>query len=183
VTTVQTSRLTIRNFVAEDWPGLLALARQHEASEYAAYDHTWPTGEAEIQGVARWFAEGDSFLAVALRATGEFIGFVSLNRAETDDCAEYGLGYRFAAAHQGKGYATEACLAVLERAFGDLAADRVTAGTAAANGPSCGLLARLGMVKTSEGVGSFRNDADGKPIEFLGYSFVLTRDAWQRRAR
>jgi RimJ/RimL family protein N-acetyltransferase len=152
---------------------------QYEASGLAAYDQQWPTGADDIKRVGEWFASGDSFLAVTLKESGRFIGFVALNPEQKEGVCEYNLGYIFNFDFHGKGYATEACRALLEHAFGPLQADSVITGTAVENPASCRLLGRLGFKKTGEAKGSFRNDPDGKPIEFLGYSYCLPREDWE----
>lgn len=171
---LETERLAVRNFTASDWEALHEMIVQYQACEVAAYDQPWPTSPEEIKGVAGWFASGDGFLAVCLKDTGQFIGFVALNPEEESQV--YNLGYVFNEQFRGKGYATEACRAVLSRAFGPLQAKKVVTGTAAANQPSCRLLERLGFRKTAENIGSFRTDEFGKPIEFLGYSYVIERE-------
>jgi RimJ/RimL family protein N-acetyltransferase len=176
MTTLETERLVIRNFRSSDWEALHEMITQYEACEYAAYDQQWPTAPDDIKGVAEWFASGDSFLAVCLKDTGRFIGFVSLNPEQKEGVREYNLGYIFNSDYHGKGYATEACRAALDHAFGTLQADSVITGTAAVNRASCQLLERLGFKKTAESRGSFRKDPDGKPIEFLGYTYSLSRE-------
>jgi len=184
VATLTTERLVIRNFSVDDAPALREIILQYQASEHAAYDHAWPTSVDEIRDVAEWFASGDAFLTVCLRASGQMIGYVALNPVEGRDhqsrgfAQVYDLGYCFNFDHHGRGYATEACRAALGRAFDDLGADRVTTGTAAANTPSCSLLARLGFRRVEERTASFRSAADGMPIEFLAYSFALDRADW-----
>ncbi|MGC9347398.1 MAG: GNAT family N-acetyltransferase [Anaerolineae bacterium] len=178
MTRIETDRLVIRNFRVDDWTGLQRIAIQFESSEYAPYDHTWPTSEEEIRGVAEWFAEGDSFLAVELKSDSWFIGFVALNEKEGADERTFGLGYRFDFDLHGKGYATEACRAVLEHAFERLHAVSITSSTAAANKPSCRLLERLGFTKTGDSTGSFRTTEDGEPIEFTASFFVLPKETW-----
>lgn len=175
---METERLSIRNFKKSDWEALHEMIVQYESSEYAVYDHQWPTSPEEIKKVAEWFASEDSYLAVCLKDTGQFIGFVSLNQEQKKNCREFNLGYCFNFDYHGKGYAIEACRAALGYAFGELRADRVVAGTAAANRPSCRLLERLGLMKIAESTGSFRNTQDGKPIEFTGYTFAISRDEW-----
>ena len=177
--TLETGRLLIRNFKPADWEALHEMITQYEASEYGAYDQQWPTGPEDIKGVAEWFASGESYLAVTLKDTGRFIGFVSLNPEQKEGVREYNLGYIFNSDFHSKGYATEACRAALEHAFGTLQADSMITGTAALNRASCRLLERLGFKKTVESTGSFRNDPDGKPIEFLGYTYFLPREDWQ----
>ena len=175
MTPLVTERLEVRNFRVDDAPALREMVLQYQASAYAVYDHKWPTSADEIRAVAEWFAEGDRFLAVCLRDTGRFIGFVSLGATEGTHDTAYSLGYCFDFDYHGRGYATEACQVALDHAFDALGADKVTTGTAAANQPSCRLLARLGFRRVGEQTTSFWTNADGAPIEFLAYSFVLDR--------
>lgn len=173
---LETERLVIRNFVAEDWEALLKLVVQYGASEFGAYDHQWPQSPEEIKGVTTWFAGGDSFLAVCLKDTSLFIGFVACN-PEGENV--YNLGYIFNSDYHGQGYATEACRAVLSYVFEQLRATKMITGTAVVNRASCRLLEKLGFTITSEGTGSFQNEANGKPITFRGYNLALTREEWE----
>ena len=178
---LETLRLTIRNFEVDDWRALQEMTLQCESSEVAAYDYAWPTSAEEIRGIAKGFSGGDCCLAVCLKPTGRFIGSIALTPTEKEGRVEFDLGYRFNLDYHGKGYATEGCQAVIDRAFRQLAADRVTSGTAAANHPSCRLLQRLGMTKTGEGIACFRKTSEGKPIEFVDFSFAITREEWLQR--
>lgn len=174
---IETPRLRIRNFHPGDAADLRELVVQKQGSEYAAYDEQWPTGEAQIAGIAAWFAQEDQYAAVCLKDTGKLIGYIGLSRS---GAGIYDLGYAFNFDYHGHGYATESCRAMVDYAFRDLQASTVAAGTAAANGPSCRLLARLGMQKTGELTASFTQNPDGTPFEFLGYAFTLTREAWEQ---
>jgi RimJ/RimL family protein N-acetyltransferase len=180
VTTLDTDRLIIRNFQSNDWQALLAMIVQYQASEFAAYDQQWPTSQEEIRKVTKWFASGDSFLAVCLKDTSQLIGFVGLNPEDVGSHRAFNIGYVFNSNFHGYGYATEACKAVLGHAFDQLHADSVVTGTAALNQPSCRLLERLGFQKSGEETASFRSTEDGKPIEFLGYRFTISRDEWEK---
>jgi RimJ/RimL family protein N-acetyltransferase len=175
---IETDRLVIRNFDVDDWRALQEMVVRYQASEYAQYDHPWPTSAEEIQGVAEWFAGGDSYLAVCLKGAGELVGLVALNQKAQGDGVEFGFGYVFHPDYHGRGYATEAGLAALDYAFGPLAADRVGTGTAAANEPSCRLLRRLGMRETGQSTASFCKTPEGEPIEFVALSFAISRDEW-----
>lgn len=130
---METERLSIRNFKKSDWEALHEMIVQYESSKYAVHDHQWPTFPEEIKRVAEWSASGDSYLAVCLKDTGQFIGFESLNQEQKENCREFNLGYCFNFDYHGEGYAIEACRAALENAFGELRADGAVAGTAAAN--------------------------------------------------
>ena len=172
---ITTERLLIRNFTTNDAYSLRKLILKFLESEYAVYDHPWPVSVEEIQQVVEYFASGDHFLAVDLKDGDTLIGFVALNPEEESETCDYNLGYNFDFDFQGHGYATEACTAVLRYAFEELNAECICTGTAAANEPSCRLLAKLGFKKTGEGIESFHEDKDGNPIEFLGYEYMLEK--------
>ena len=163
--TIRTERLTIRNYRPEDWRDLHEMIVQYQASEYAQYDHQWPTSPEEIQGVATWFSQGDSYLAVCLQTTGKQIGFVALNKEEREDGLAFNLGFVFNSDYHGQGYATEACRAAIDRAFDRLGAARIVTGTAPENLPSRRLLARLVLQETDGGM------------------YALTRDEWLAQRR
>jgi ribosomal-protein-alanine N-acetyltransferase len=176
--TLETERLLIRNFSVDDGELLHRIIVQYQTSPMAAYDHPWPTSADEIRGVAAWFAGGDAFLAVCLKESGRLIGLVSLNPEPGEEGLDYSLGYIFDATYHGRGYATEACRAALDHAFGRAGARRVVTGTAAAKRASCRLLERIGFQRTGECQRSFTVDAAGQPVTFLGYTYVLTGEAW-----
>ncbi len=178
---IETERLVVRNFEANDWKALHDMIVQYEASEYAAYDQQWPTSAEEIQGITEWFASGDHFLATCLKDTSQFIGFVALNPEGEEGSGEYNIGYIFDANYRGHGYATESCKTMLDRAFGELQASRVVTGTAALNHPSCRLLERLGFRRIGEKMSSFKAAEDGMPIEFLGYIYALSKHEWEKQ--
>lgn len=175
---LETENLIIRNFQAGDGQALYELIIQYQASELASYDHQWPTSKEEIRKIAEWFAGGDNFLAACLKDRGQLIGFVSLNSEGEEGQRQFNIGYIFNSEFHGRGYAAEACSAVLHRAFGPLQADRVISGTAAVNHASCRLLERLGFQRVGEETASFRTAQDGKPIEFLGYRYAIARNEW-----
>jgi len=177
---LETERLVLRNFNSGDWEALHAMIVQYEASDYADFDQPWPTLPEAIKSVIQWFASGDQFLAVCLKETRQFLGFVAINPETDEGSSVYNLGYVFEANFHGKGFASEACRAVIAHAFLTLQAQRVVAGTAAVNLPSCRLLEKLGFQKTDESIGSLRNSPDGKPIEFLGRTYTLTRETWEK---
>jgi RimJ/RimL family protein N-acetyltransferase len=160
VTTLETSRLIIRNFRADDWQELLDLAVRYQASEYAQYDHPWPTSEEGVKGMAEWLATTDGYLAVCLKTTGKLIGLLNIHRQEGHSHCVHGLGYVFHQDYHGRGYATEACHAGLAQVFGPWEADEVHTGTHPANTPSVRLLGRLGLRETAPG------------------EYAITRDEW-----
>jgi [ribosomal protein S5]-alanine N-acetyltransferase len=128
-----------------------------------------------------WFAAADAYLAVELREDGRFVGFVCLDGQDADPSRCLNLGYVFAASEHRKGYASEACRAVIRRAFMELEADRVVSGTAEANLPSRRLLDALGFREVGRSAASFTKDADGNPIELVGIEYSLSKAEWSAR--
>jgi len=175
---IETRRLLLRNFRPDDAESLQEIIIQKESSEYTLYDYEWPTSAGEIKSVTKWFASEDHYIAVCLKETEKLIGFICLNPAERKDSRDFNLGYCFNSDYHGQGYATEGCRAVIDFAFSDLKAENLTCGTAAVNGPSCRLLDRIGFKKINEGTASFRKTSDGKPIEFTGWEFALSKEEW-----
>ncbi|MEO1279371.1 MAG: GNAT family N-acetyltransferase [Planctomycetota bacterium] len=86
------------------------------------------------------------FFVYLLDAPGEIIGQANLFHIarESFQCAT--LGYGVAEAHQGRGFATEACEAVVRFAFDELNIHRVQAGHLPENLASAAVLRKLGFV-------------------------------------
>ncbi len=172
---ISTKRMIIRNFSPDDWRAFQEIIVDKEASKYAFSDYPFPTGELEVKNLTNLFSQGDYFLAIYEKDIKRVIGYIAIN---SEKQSEYNLGYCLHSDYQDKGYATEACIAVVDYVFSNFKAEKFATGTAVSNEPSCRLLTKLGFQKTGENVISFRKDEEGKPIEFTGASFELTRDAW-----
>jgi RimJ/RimL family protein N-acetyltransferase len=143
---LETKRLVIRNFRISDWKALHEMIKQYVSSGLAAYEpNQWPTGEEEIKKITEWFASGDSYFAVCFKDQDRLIGLVALNQEQGK---ESNLGYIFNFNYHGKGYATEACQALLDYSFTQLQLQRIVTGTATENIASVRLLERLGFRRT-----------------------------------
>jgi [ribosomal protein S5]-alanine N-acetyltransferase len=149
---LETDRLTLRNFRPDDWEELLELAIRYQATEWAKYDHPWPTSEEKVRDMAEWLATEEGFLAVVVKSTGKLIGLLHIGRKqEEEDARIHSLGYVFHPDYHGQGYATEACRAGIAQIFGPWEADEITTGTHPDNEPSVRLLHRLGLQRVAEG--------------------------------
>ncbi|MDQ0892769.1 GNAT family N-acetyltransferase [Agromyces ramosus] len=113
----------------------------------------------------------DDFLALAVLLDGRVIGDVSLHLRNVDPHLRHlEIGWVFAPAAQGRGYATEAAIGMLELAFGRLGARQVTARMQSANDRSQALATRLGFVEVSEARGI-------RLMAISSEQFALTRRA------
>ena len=145
---IRTARLVLRSFTPDDVDGLLVFHSDPDAVRYVPYP---PRDRATVATVLQrkrastgWRQEGDLIeLAVTLAEDGTLIGDVLLGlRSVEHETVE--VGYIFAPAYGGQGYATEAVRALLDLAFGELGARRVVARVDERNTASRRLLERLG---------------------------------------
>jgi ribosomal-protein-alanine N-acetyltransferase len=117
--------------------------------------------------------------AVEIPGVASFAGFVGPSvpgfPAHFTPCVE--IGWRLAAAHRGRGYATEAARAVLAHAFGALGLREVVSFTVPANAASRRVMEKLGM--TRDPADDFDHPAlpDGHPRR-RHLRYRLTRGAW-----
>jgi RimJ/RimL family protein N-acetyltransferase len=145
---LQTPRLTLREFEADDWPAVLAYQSDPRYLRY--YEWTERTPETVRQFVGIFLAQQREQprsryqLAVTVTATGELIGNCGVRRA-TADSLDAEMGYEIAPQQWGHGYATEAAQAMLDFAFADLRLHRVAAWCVADNAGSIRVLQKLGL--------------------------------------
>lgn len=146
---IETRRLSLRPFHADDLDALLVFHSDAEAVRFVPYG---PRSRDEVDAVLARKITGTSLqeendrleLAVVRRDTGELIGDVLLAlRQPEHETLE--VGYIFSPAHAGQGYATEAVRALLDLAFGEIGARRVVARVDTRNTASLALLRRLGV--------------------------------------
>lgn len=146
---VRTPRLILRTFRTEDLEPLLAFHRDPDVVRYVPFAPRDREAMATVLerkvGSTVLRQEGDLIeLAVTLAADGTVVGDVLLAlRSLEHQTIE--VGYIFSPEHGRNGYATEAVRALLDVAFGELGARRVTARVDARNQASRALLDRLGV--------------------------------------
>ncbi len=146
---LETERLLLRPYVAEDFDALFGMRSRPDVARYLYWGpQTEPevraTLEQKIAGRAIR-SEGDVLhLAVVLRETGEVVGDVIL-RWVSEEHAQGEVGYIVHPDHHGRGYATEAVREILRVAFEELHLHRVIGHLEARNTASARVLEKLGM--------------------------------------
>lgn len=142
---LETERLILRDLVPEDFG---ALRRIMDPDTMWAYGHAFTDAD-----VAAWLSRqierreiwGFSLCAVELRETGELIGQCGLTVQDLFDMRVPEIGYVFSRERWHHGYATEAAMAVRDRAFGELGLGEVYAMVRDVNHASRRVALRLGM--------------------------------------
>ncbi len=138
----KTKRLLLRPFLSEDAGAFYACL---SSPEVLKYEDRAPLSEEDARGEVEARANDAGSVAICLPPTadapwGHLIGFVSVY--EVDDCVF--LGYLLHADEQKKGYAREACAAVLEALF-SIEIPAILALSDMENAPSAALLLHLGF--------------------------------------
>jgi [ribosomal protein S5]-alanine N-acetyltransferase len=172
-----TARLQLRPFADTDADGLFALHGDEHVLRYWDSPPWREPARAErfIASCRQMAEEGTGVrLAVDRLADGAFIGWCSLSRWNPD-YRSASLGYCFAEAAWGKGYATEAASALLGWAFDTLDLNRVQAEADTRNAASGRVLEKLGFVHE----GTLREDCvvDGDVSDSWVYG--LLRREWR----
>ncbi len=146
--TLQTERLRLRQWHAQDLPAFAALNADPEVMRYFPATLSRAESDAIALRCQSLIEErGWGFWAVEERSSGAFAGMVGLHTPDAalpcSPCVE--VGWRLARAHWGKGYASEAAAASLRFAFTTLGLEEVVSFTALQNLRSQAVMQRLGM--------------------------------------
>jgi RimJ/RimL family protein N-acetyltransferase len=144
---LQTSRLVLRRFAPGDEPAFAAYRSDPEVARDQSWDAPYSSAEAERM-VAEMSAADPRQLgwfqyAVERRDEPGLIGDVGVCRSDEGRQAE--LGFTFAPAHQGRGYAREAVTRIVEFLLVEEGLHRLTAGADGRNVRSARLLERVGF--------------------------------------
>ena len=145
---IVTDRLVLREFVTDDWPAVLAYQRDARYLQF----YPW-TGrpEAEVRDFVQMFVDQQTErprrkfqLAITLLDGGRLIGNCGIRRKQENEW-EADIGYELAPEHWGRGYATEAALAVVNFGFKELKLHRISSWCIADNTASAKVLERVGL--------------------------------------
>ena len=145
---ITTDRLVLREFVTDDWP--VVLAYQSDPRYLRFYPWTDRT-EADVRDFVQTFVDQQAAqprhkfqLAIALQDEERVIGNCGIRRKPENEW-EADIGYELAPEHWGRGYATEAALAIVDFGFRDLQLHRVWSWCIADNVASARVLERVGF--------------------------------------
>ncbi|MGC4152601.1 MAG: GNAT family N-acetyltransferase [Propionicimonas sp.] len=171
---METQRLILRPFSAEDWRELYEYLSDPEVVRYEPYG---VLTEDECRSEAARRSGDPAFWAVCLKGDGRLIGNVFLARGELDT---WELGYVFNARYQGRGYALESARAAVDHAVTEHGAHRIVARCNPENHRSWRLLDRLPMRREGHQVQNvyFRTDGGGEPIWQDTYEYAVLASEW-----
>jgi RimJ/RimL family protein N-acetyltransferase len=147
-TVLRTPRLALRHWRPSDRAPFAAMNADPAVMAYFPAPLTRAESDALADAIAAHHAaRGFGLWALEIPGVAPFAGFVGLSvpgfTAPFTPCVE--IGWRLAAAHWGRGHATEAARAVLVHAWDVVGLDEVVSFTTAGNDRSRVVMARIGM--------------------------------------
>ena len=181
---MNTARLILRQWRDEDRAPFAAMNADARVMRFFPRPYSKGESDAFVDHNARSIARrGWGNWAVEVVGSGAFAGFVGLSEpAAWHPCAgEIEIGWRLAAEHWGRGYATEAARRVLEASFDELGLNEIVSYTAAPNAPSIGVMRKLGMV--DDGVGFEHPRIDRASPLRAHVAYRLSRGRWTEHRR
>jgi RimJ/RimL family protein N-acetyltransferase len=150
--TLETDRLLLRPWIAEDVSLLAALSSNPRVTRYIGDGQTWTTLKAitvSDRALAHWREHGFGWRVIVELATGSTIGLLALNRMGEGTAGlapeEYEIGWWLDPARWGHRFAIEAATAVTADAFDALGARHLTARILPDNAGSIGVARAIGM--------------------------------------
>lgn len=146
---LETSRLELRSATPEDAPHLLALNSDPDVLRYLPPAARLTTMEGAMQRVERRMKmeaeRGYAPLIICVKETGEKVGSGGLQPVGGGDTSEVEIAYHYLPSAWGKGYATEAAVAILDFGFNSLKLEEIFGYVIPGNDASCRVLEKAGM--------------------------------------
>jgi len=181
---LETPRLTLRQFTADDVDNLFNLNSDPEVMRYLTGGLPTPRDEIRDQMIPFHLAVYDRLdrlgtWAAETTATGEFLGWFHFRPGPDNDITNIDLGNRLRRAAWNQGYSTEGSRALIDRGFTELGVQRVFAHTMTMNARSRHVLEKCGLrlVNSTPYEGPF--DIEG--AEHGEVEYALTKPEWEAR--
>ena len=150
---LHTARLTIRPLTLGDLDAFAAIFT--DAETMAAYGRTFTRDESRgwiDRSLMRYERDGFALFAVELAADGTYVGDCGPSIQVVDGVDELEIGWHIRRDLWGRGYATEAALALRDWVFDDLGRDRLISLVEPSNAASCRMAEKIGMRVEREAV-------------------------------
>ncbi len=160
---IETRRLTLRPFAADDWRDFQELGIDWAAAPGPAFDK-WPTSEEASRESVAFMSKEDKWFAMCLKDSGKVVGLLAINYVNEDGQAD--VGHVVLSKYQDNDHDREALEAIIQHCFDARGARSIITKNAPEHAAQLAPLKSLGFV----------NADPQKPGELL-----LTRAQWERR--
>lgn len=147
-----TERLSISPLQPADLDSFISYRQDPEVARYQSWEPSYSADQGlelirSQAGVVMPAIDDWLQLGVRDRTTGRLVGDLALHRLENE--GEFEIGFTFATAEQGKGYAYESASRLIQYLFEDAQASKVIATPDSRNTKSISLLRKLGFTQNS----------------------------------
>ena len=172
---LETKRLLLRPPAARDGATITVFLADYDIAKNTArvpYPYRRVDADAFIADCAKKRKEKSGYgFVIARKPDLHCLGIIEIHLED----GVFELGYWLGKPYWGAGYATEASIAVLRFAFGELCVEKIAAGHMVDNPASGRVLAKLGFVQT--GTEERHSNARGRTT--LCHLCVVTRDGFE----
>jgi RimJ/RimL family protein N-acetyltransferase len=175
---LETERLILRDFVADDWQRVLEYQSDPLYLRYNKWTSRTPEAAQEFVG---WFINHQKQyprikfqLAVTLKSNGLLIGNCGVRKEEIN-AMEADMGYELDPKYWDHGYATEAAYAIVDFGFSHFGVHRIWAACVADNVASAHVLEKLGMKLE----GRFRENRYYRDRWWDSLYYAILEDEWK----
>jgi len=174
---LETERLLLRPLELSDAPDIRRLAGDRAIADTTLnIPHPYEDGMAE-----EWIAADQPKIqagelanaAITLKGSGELIGVIGLTIVPRFERAE--LGYWIGRPFWGRGYGTEAALAMLDYGFTDLSLNRIHAAHLTRNPASGRIMQKIGMIHEGRAPQHAKRWDRFEDLEFYG----ILKEQWR----
>ena len=172
---IETKRLILRNYQPKDVNDYYEYMRLESTALHEDFE---PYSLSQCEQAVQSRLTDDSYLVAELRDSGKVIGDLCYREGEYET---YEIAYDFNENFGKKGYATEACRALITHIFRELGGRRLYVGCNEDNENSWRLLERLGFRREAhclEDV-AFKKDENGEPNYVNSYFYAMLRREWK----
>ena len=177
---LETDRLFIRKFQLED---LSDLYEYLSLPEIYIFEPGNPITLEQSKDICLERSKGNSFYAVEIKNEHKMIGHLYFEQIPPLEFMTWELGYIFNPKYQRNGYCTEASRKIIEYAFNDLHAHRITAFCNPINIGSWHVLEKSGLKREGyfKEKAFFRKDKENKPLWHDCYAYgLLDKDYYSK---
>ena len=181
---LETERLVLRQFTADDLDNLFALHNDPDVMHFLNGGKPTPRAELQHDYLPRYlhyyeqFA-GFGFWAAIEKSTGDFLGWFHFRSLQGSSADEIELGYRLHKSAWGKGYGTEGSRALIRKGFTELDVARVVASTMAVNRASRRVMEKSGLTLVRTFWQEWPDVIEGSDQGDVEYA--LTKADWERQ--
>ncbi|MCB9895418.1 MAG: GNAT family N-acetyltransferase [Planctomycetes bacterium] len=179
---IRTERLLLRHWRDEDYQPFAAMNADPRVMKYFPEPLIREHSDTFVDFIRKQFELRGYGLWAVQTPDAPFIGFIGLHWAtfEADFTPALEIGFRLAADHHGKGYATEGGLAVLKWLFQHTEEPEVNSWTAVLNKPSQRVITKLGLKRVDAGDFDHPRVPEGHPLR-PHVRFHMSRADWRAK--